>query len=262
MIGIFDSGVGGMTVARAIEQLLPEVPQIYLGDLAHSPYGPKSDTAITDYAIENTRFLLEKGAEIIVIACNTAASVAADRLRREFSVPIFEVITPAVQAAAELSKTGRVGVIGTKATVRSDIYRKKIQALQPDFKIVSQPCPLLVPLIEEGWTNHRETKMILRRYLHPLKEHQVDTLVLGCTHYPLLSHLIAPRIGKRVRLVDSSDTTARYLRDQLPEPYLTRFAGGAHTPARNSYWVTDLSESARQMAEKIFNRPINLHLVQ
>jgi len=261
MIGIFDSGIGGMTVAKAIEQLLPNIPQIYLGDLARSPYGPKSGATITQYAIENSRFLLEKGAQLIVIACNSAASVATEALRREFNVPIFEVITPAVNAAASLTTTGKIGVIGTRATIRSDVYRQKLQALNPEYKIVSQACPLLVPLIEEGWCNRQETKMVLKRYLHPLKQHQVDTLVLGCTHYPLLRHLIAPRMGHRVQLVDSSITTAKFLQANMAPELMSACHHNNHTPDRNQYWVTDILDSAPVMAEKIFQRPVELRLV-
>lgn len=261
MIGIFDSGVGGMTVARAVELLLPRFPLLYLGDIARSPYGTKSDRTIVDYSIENTKFLLAKGAKIIVIACNSASSVATDRLREEFSVPIIEVITPAVEQALRRTTSGRIGVIGTKATIRSNIYERKILAEKPDYRVVSTPCPLLVPLVEEGWTNKRETKMILRRYLHGLKEAQVDTLVLGCTHYPLLKHLIQPRIGRRVALIDSSLAAAEYLRryleereDLAPTP--------RHEPGGNRYFVTDLTESTTSMAERIFSRPIDLQPVE
>ena len=261
MIGIFDSGVGGMTVARAVELLLPHFPLLYLGDIARSPYGTKSDRTIVEYSIENTKFLIERGAQVIVIACNSASSVATDRLRQEFSIPIIEVITPAVEQALRQTRSGRIGVIGTKATIRSNIYERKILAEQPEYRVVSTPCPLLVPLVEEGWTNKRETKMILRRYLHGLKESQVDTLVLGCTHYPLLKHLIQPRIGKRVTLIDSSLAAAEYLRQYLQDN--PDFAPSApHEPNENRYFVTDLTESTRFMAEKIFARPIDLQPVE
>lgn len=260
MIGIFDSGVGGMTVARAVELLLPRFPLLYLGDIARSPYGTKSDRTIVEYSLENTRFLIDKGAQVIVIACNSASSVATDRLRQEFSVPIIEVISPAVDQALRKSRSGRIGVIGTKATIRSNIYERKILAARPECQVVSTPCPLLVPLVEEGWTNKRETKMILRRYLHGLKESQVDTLVLGCTHYPLLKHLIQPRIGKRVTLIDSSLAAAEYLREYL-QAHAVLAPAAQHEPSGNSYFVTDLTESTRFMAEKIFARPIDLHPV-
>ncbi|MDH3359706.1 MAG: glutamate racemase, partial [Desulfobulbaceae bacterium] len=168
MIGIFDSGVGGMTVAQAVEQALPEQRLIYFGDLARTPYGSKSPETITNYARQNTQFLIDQGAKLIIIACNTAASIASDTLHREFDLPIFEVITPAVAKAVATTKSGRVGVIGTRATINSNIYEEKICALATRAKVFSQPCPLLVPLVEEGWLDKRETKMILRRYLSPL----------------------------------------------------------------------------------------------
>jgi len=260
MIGIFDSGIGGMTVARAVEQLLPEHSILYLGDIARTPYGTKSAETIIDYSLRNTEFLLEKGSNLIVIACNTASSVATERLRREFKVPIIEVVTPAVQAVLARSRTGRVGIIGTRATVRSNIYERSITALAPQYKVFSQACPLLVPLVEEDWINKRETKMILRRYLHFFKDKQIDTLVLGCTHYPLLTDLIQPRIGNRVNLVDSSIETAHYLQHFLAEhPDLVRKNGDQSATRR--YFVTDLTDSAQQVAAKIFHRPLELELV-
>ncbi len=257
MIGIFDSGVGGMTVARAVEQLLPDYPLLYLGDIARTPYGTKSARTIIDYSIENTRFLLDNGAKLIIIACNTASSVATDRLRQEFTVPIIEVISPAVEQALMYSQKGRIGIIGTRATIRSGVYETKILAQHPGYKVFSTACPLLVPLVEEGWIAKRETKMILRRYLHPLRDQQIDTLVLGCTHYPLLKHLIQPRIGKKVTLIDSSVAVAEYLQDYLlGQTALTPTPN--HNPTRNRYFVTDLTESAQFIAAKIFHRPIDL----
>ena len=190
MIGIFDSGVGGMTVARAVETLLPGYQMIYYGDLARTPYGSKSPEVITQYSISNTRFLLEHGAKIIIIACNSAASVASNMLRQHFDVPIFEVISQAVERAVTATVSGNIGIIGTRATIRSGIYDEKIKEQAPGLRVFSKACPLLVPLVEEGWTDTRETKMILRKYLAPLKQKQIDTLVLGCTHYPLLRQQI------------------------------------------------------------------------
>ncbi len=254
MIGIFDSGVGGMTVARAVERLLPNYPICYLGDIARCPYGTKSSQTIIDYSIENTRFLIEHGARIIIIACNTASSVATEHLRKTFTIPIIEVISPAVCEALKRTQSGRIGIIGTRATIRSNTYETTILGKRPDCKVVSTPCPLLVPLVEEGWLNKRETKMILRRYLQPLKNQQIDTLVLGCTHYPLLKNLIQPRIGKRIALIDSSVTTAQYLHNS---PYLDNISlPGKIT--QNRFFVTDLTDSVQKIADKIFQRPLTL----
>ncbi|MDO9042736.1 MAG: glutamate racemase [Desulfocapsaceae bacterium] len=259
MIGIFDSGIGGMTVARAVEQLLPDYSIVYFGDIARTPYGSKSAATITDYSLRNTEFLLKKGAEIIIIACNTASSVATEALRREFQVPIIEVITPAATKAIATTKTGRIGVIGTRATIRSGVYEQTICGQRPDFHVFSEACPLLVPLVEEGWTNKQETKMIIRRYLHPLKDKQIDTLVLGCTHYPLLTQLIQTRVGKRVTLIDSSVETAKYVRDLLTEQpqLIAREEKGIVT---HRYFVSDLTDAAKTVARKIFARPLELIL--
>ena len=260
MIGIFDSGIGGMTVARAVEQLLPGYPLLYYGDIARTPYGTKSPETIIDYSLRNTEFLLRKGASLIIIACNTASSLATDRLRQEFQVPIIEVVTPAAEQAIARTQNGRIGIIGTRATVKSDIYRRIITGLRPGFQVFSQECPLLVPLVEEGWTNKRETKMIIRRYLHPLQNSQIDTLVLGCTHYPLLKDLIQARIGRHVQLIDSSVEAARHLQKMLTlQPGLVKHNGAS--PADHIYYVSDLTDSAQHVAAKIFGRPMELHHV-
>lgn len=245
-----------MTVARAVEQALPGHRLIYFGDLARTPYGSKSPETIINYARQNTRFLVEQGATLIIIACNTAASIASDTLRREFDLPIFEVITPAVAKAVATTRSGRIGVIGTRATINSNVYEEKIRDLAAETKVFSQPCPLLAPLVEEGWLDKRETKMILRRYLSPLKRQQVDTLVLGCTHYPLLSQLIQPRIGKRTKVIDSSHEVAAELKAFLAEnPELSRQTVGQ---GESLFHVSDITEAARATAGLIFGRAIDL----
>ena len=208
MIGIFDSGIGGLTVVKEIIKELPEYELTYFGDTARTPYGNKSNDTIIKYAIQDTEFLMERGAKIIVIACNTASAVASDTLRSRFpDVPIFEVITPAVNQAVKVSQNKRIGVIGTRATVDSHIYEEKIKTLHSDFKIISKACPLFVPLAEENWIDHPVTKVITKRYLNPLQRQQIDTLILGCTHYPLLKKIIQVKIGKKVRLVDPAEQT-------------------------------------------------------
>jgi glutamate racemase len=256
MIGIFDSGVGGMTVARAIEMVLPAYRLVYFGDLARTPYGTKSQETILRYSVQNAEFLLRQGAQAIVIACNSAASVATAVLKENFAVPIFEVITPAVAKAVQLTASGRIGVIGTTATIKSSIYRKKLREFSPDCRLFSQACPLLVPLVEEGWLRKRETKMIVRRYLQPLKRHQIDTLVLGCTHYPLLKDLIGPRIGNRVNLIDSSIEVAGAVKDFLDRtPAVEK---SLKQDGENLYYVSDMTSTAESIAEKIFGRRIQL----
>ncbi len=259
MIGIFDSGVGGMTVARAVEQALPGYDTLYFGDLARTPYGGKSSEVILRYARENTDFLLSEGAEIIVIACNSAASVAADFLRQEYEVPLFEVITPAVEKAVASTRNGRIGIIGTRATVRSEIYQRKIGNIDQSLEVFSQACPLLVPLVEEGWLNKPETKRIIRRYLAPLKKYQIDTLVLGCTHYPLLRPLILPRVGKKVAVIDSSKALAGQLLDFINNS--PEIAKSLSRNGRHQHFVSDLTSAAEATANRIFERRVNLQLI-
>jgi glutamate racemase len=260
MIGIFDSGVGGMTVANAVETLLPDLQIIYFGDLARTPYGSKSSETIIEYSIDNTEFLLNHGAQAIIIACNSAASVASDILREKFDIPIFEVISPAVKRAVATTDSGNIGVIGTRATIRSEIYVQQIKKMAPGINVFSEACPLLVPLVEEGWVDARETKMILRKYLAPLKQKQIDTLVLGCTHYPLLKDLIQHRMGKnKIRLIDSSIEVALTLQTYLQEN--PDFQKTLHNDTANKYFVSDITKVAINTAEKIFGRQIDLEKV-
>jgi glutamate racemase len=245
-----------MTVAQAVEQALPDFRLVYFGDLARAPYGSKSPETITRYARQNTDFLLAHGAKLIIIACNSAASVASDLLKNTYDVPMFEVITPAIHSASKASASSRIGVIGTRATIKSGVYEEKIRQLLPEARVHSQACPLLVPLVEEGWLNKRETKMIVRRYLHHLRLKQVDTLVLGCTHYPLLKHLIQPRIGKAVKVIDSSAAVAAELRlflENSPE-----FAQSLARDGENVYYVSDVTDAALSTAQRIFGRRIDL----
>lgn len=257
MIGIFDSGVGGMTVARAIEQYCPGYPLVYLGDLARTPYGSKSPAMITEYSHRNTEFLLKQGARLIVIACNSAASTASTFLRNHYNQMIVDVIFPAVTKAAEVSKTGRIGLIGTRATVNSGLYEQRLRAARPDCKVYSQACPLLVPLVEEGWLDRRETKMIVKKYLHPLRDKQIDALILGCTHYPLLKKTIAPRIGRRVHIIDSSIEVALKLKNILDtDAQLRAELYQPDTP--NRFFVSDIPAPVHALASTIFGRSVLL----
>ncbi len=265
MIGIFDSGVGGMTVARTIEQVCPQYPLLYFGDVAHAPYGPKSSEAIIGYSRRNTEFLLNQGAKIIIVACNSAAATSIDILRTKYSVPIIDVITATSRKAAEDTTNKRIGIIGTRATVQTGIYEQEIKRINQACQIYGQACPLLVPLIEEGWLNHRETKMVLRRYLSPLRRHQIDTLILGCTHYPLLTHLIQKRIGKKIQLIDSSIETAQYLKSFLDNsPEITSNIGEKnknyqpHHLEESRFFVSDSTPPLQKLANGIFGRKINL----
>jgi glutamate racemase len=247
MIGIFDSGVGGLTVARAIMQQIPGYDIVYFGDTAHTPYGTKSAETVIGYTINNIKFLLSRGAELIVIACNTASSVATAPVLKQFSVPIFEVITPAVELAVRVSKNLNFGIMGTRATIASGIYEKKIVENQPQASVYSVACPLLVPLVEEGWLDKAETAMIVKKYLRPLKTRQIDTLILGCTHYPLLKKVIQRKIGKRVRLIDSSISAADSVKAFLAAN--TQIDRRLGRNGQLTLFVSDVTDQFKKIAE-------------
>lgn len=214
-IGVFDSGLGGLTVVRQLQRSLPHEDFVYLGDTARLPYGTKSPTAVVQFACEAAQFLMSHGVKAIVIACNTATAWALSTLEHEFPVPIFGVVIPGANAALKRSRNRRIGVIATPATVRSGAYRKAILAGDQEAQVFSQACPLLVPLVEEGWQAHSVTRLVLQEYLAPLTFERIDTLVLGCTHYPLLKAAIRKVVGQRVSLVDSAASCAADVHSQL-----------------------------------------------
>jgi glutamate racemase len=214
-IGIFDSGIGGLTVVRQIHKALPHEDLIYLGDTARVPYGTKSPDTVIRFACEDARFLLRQKVKAIVVACNTVSAWALPTLERQFKLPIFGVILPGARAALLQSRTRRIGVIGTSATMRSQAYRHAILAQYPAAQVFTRACPLLVPLVEEDWNDHPVTVRVLREYLTPLLRERIDTLVLGCTHYPLLKKAIREVTRGKVALVDSAETCARSVKEQL-----------------------------------------------
>jgi glutamate racemase len=214
-VGVFDSGIGGLTVAAALRDVLPGEHIMYIGDTARVPYGGKSAETIERYAVEIGGMLLAEGAKAIVVACNTASALAISRLREVFAVPVIGVIEPGARAAVDASLNKRVGVIGTRATIRSGAYERHIQAIDPSFRVHARECPLLVPLIEEGWLEDEVTDAVVRRYLADLLDEGVDTIVLGCTHYPLLKGALERFVGPAVRLVDSAKNCADEVRNVL-----------------------------------------------
>ena len=214
-IGVFDSGFGGLTVAAALRVLLPAERIFYVGDTARVPYGGKSAATIERYSFEISRMLLEEGAKLIVVACNTASALAVASLEARLDVPVVGVIRPGAAAAVAATRSKRVGVIGTRATVQSRAYERAIHALDPSVQVEAQACPLLVPLIEEGWLDDPVTDDVIARYLDPMLSNGVDTLVLGCTHYPLLHAALERRAGSGVRLVDSARNCALEVRSVL-----------------------------------------------
>jgi glutamate racemase len=214
-IGVFDSGIGGLTVVKALRELLPEEKIFYLGDTARVPYGGRSASTVERYSLEMTELLLKENAKAIVVACNTASALALKTLERTLPVPVVGVIQPGAQAAINATRNRHVGVIGTRATIGSGAYEKALHALDPEVRVTSRACPLLVPLIEEGWLNDKLTDGVILRYLEPLINEEIDTLVLGCTHYPLLAGAIEGALSSKVKLVDSAQNCASAVKELL-----------------------------------------------
>ena len=237
-IGIFDSGVGGLTVMHRVMEALPTENLIYLGDTGRYPYGNKSAETVTRYAIENAEFLLARKVKMLVVACNTMSAVALDALRKRVDGPVIGVIEPGARAAVDRSRKRRVGVIGTETTIASGLYTRALRALAPDLEIFTRACPLFVPLAEEGWTDNEIARATVAAYLESIKASGIDTLILGCTHYPLLKKAIARFLGRRVRLVDSAEETAREVREKLAGMGLRRKSGKGST----SFFVTDIPD--------------------
>lgn len=220
-IGIFDSGIGGLTVVRQVHRALPNEDLIYLGDTARVPYGTKSPSTVIRFACEDTQFLLQQDVKAVIVACNTASAWALPTLQRRFAVPVFGVILPGAARAAAETRNGRIGVIGTSATIRSQAYSNAILARSDAAQVFARPCPLLVPLVEEAWTEHPVTLRVLREYLRPLLRQRIDTLVLGCTHYPLLKPALYRVTGPSVTLVDSAESCAADVKERLTALKLT-----------------------------------------
>ncbi|MFQ6091998.1 MAG: glutamate racemase [bacterium] len=252
-IGVFDSGVGGLTVVREIHRILPQESTVYFGDTARVPYGPKSERLVRRFALQNSRFLTGLGVKAIVIACNTASSVALDTLQEHLSLPVLGVIEPGVKAAVEATKTGKLGVVGTVGTIESRAYHRAIRRHGPELEVFAQACPLFVPLAEEGWLDRRSTFLIAEEYLAPLKRCSIDTLILGCTHYPLLKPVISEVMGPEITLIDSAEQTARELHSLLKESnrLSDRFEAG-----RRTYFVSDVPRRFREIAERFLGNTL------
>ncbi len=234
-IGVFDSGIGGLTVLKALIEALANEDFIYLGDTARLPYGTKTPEVIKRYSKENTEFLLAKGIKMLVIACNTSSAVALESIAERTMVPVIGVIEPGARAAVKASRSGKIGVIGTEATIASGAYTRAIQAIRPDAEIYTRACPLLVPLAEEGWTDNQVAELTVEHYLESLKQSGIDTLLLGCTHYPLLTAMFSRVLGSRVKIVDSARATAAEVRARLAALHLAT----RNTCGRQSFFVTE-----------------------
>ena len=243
-IGVFDSGVGGLTVVSSLARRLPRESILYLGDTARLPYGDKSPRTVRRYTRRNIDFLLARGVKAVVVACNTASALALDDL--DYPVPIWGVVEPGAAAAVAASR-GRIGVIATESTIRSDAYRRAIRRLDSEIEVLSQACPLLVPLVEEGWSDDPIAQQIAARYLAPLLEADIDTLVLGCTHYPLLRPLLQRVVGDRTHLVDSAEAVVRLVSSELQARGLAALDG----EARHHFCVTDSGAHFERVARDL-----------
>ena len=250
-IGIFDSGIGGLTVVKAVRRMLPGEDIVYLGDTARLPYGTKSTDAIIRFSLENTRFLIDRGAKYVVIACYSAASVALDIVRERCSVPVSGVIEPGVRKAMEVARTGKIGVIGTALTIYSGAYEKAFRDLGARVEILGRACPLFVPLVEEGWLEHEVTRLVAREYLEPFVKDDIDTLLLGCTHYPLLMKVIKEIVGD-INYVDASVEVGAELAQSLKRLGLMNPGRAGST----AIYLTDLSVNFKAIGERFLGEPM------
>ncbi len=258
-IGVFDSGIGGLTVAREIMRNLPSEKIVYFGDTARLPYGNKSKETIIRFSRQITRFLIRQDVKAIVIACNTASAFALETIKKEINIPVIGVIDAGAAVAASVTKNHRVGVIGTVGTISSGIHAEHLHRLDPEIEVIGKACPLFVPLAEEGWLDDPVTEAVAHRYLDSLKEKDIDTLILGCTHYPLLRNLIGRVMGSHVRLVNPAYETALELKQLLEDRnMLCSSADTEEFPYR--FFVSDLAEEFKKFANSIL--PYNVEMTR
>ena len=250
-IGVFDSGVGGLTVAREIMRQIPDERIVYFGDTARVPYGSKSPNTIIRYSRQIIRFLRTKNVKAIVVACNTASAFALETIKPELDIPIIGVVKPGAKVAAQTTQNGKIGVIGTEGTIRSEIYTKTIHRENKDAQVMGRACPLFVPLVEEGWIKDPVTVAVAERYLQPLKESDIDTLILGCTHYPLLRSTVREIMGEGVNLVNPAYETAVELRRLLAEQGIANDGKIQNREEKYQFYVSDAAEKFMQFANSI-----------
>ncbi len=250
-IGIFDSGIGGLTVVHALTSRLPHENIVYFGDTARVPYGPKSPQVVREYAAQDVDFLLSKDVKMVVIACNTVSAVALDVVQKHAKMPVVGVILPGAMAAVGATKRKRVGIIGTRATVNSNAYTNAVRQLDGEVHVFAQECPLFVPLAEEGWIDHKVTEVVAKEYLFPLKQEKIDTLILGCTHYPILSRAIAKAVEASVILIDSGEATAVDVERVLDEK-------GLRNPSTDrpnlQFYVSDIPAKFAEIGERFLGQ--------
>ncbi len=254
-IGIFDSGIGGLTVLKALRSELPNEDIVYFGDTAHLPYGTKSKETITKFSIDNVNFLQSFGVKTVIVACNTASALALDALKEKFELPVIGVIEPGARQALKRTRNGRIGVIGTKSTIGSGSYEACLKRLDPSVKVYSEACPLFVPFVEEGWLEGDVVTKVAKIYLDGLKNFRIDTLILGCTHYPLLSAVIQKTLGDHVKLVNSAEETAKETRRLLEKLKIAE--GRSKRFADQRFYVSDEPEQFRTLGERFLGRSIH-----
>ncbi len=257
-IGVFDSGVGGLTVVKQIMKVMPHENIVYFGDTARVPYGTKSKEAVTKYSKQNVRFLLSKGVKAIIVACNTASSNSMDALRETFDVPIFGVVVPGVEEALLSTKNKKIGVIGTPGTVRSGAYEKLICERDGEMQVFTKACPLFVPLAEEGWTDNEVSRRAAKRYLDELVEKGIDSLVLGCTHYPLLKRCIGMTVGDAIRLVDPAKATAQRVMHFLEE---RNQLNHEEEEGEKQFYLSDSTDTFQFVCEKALKFPYQPQII-
>jgi len=253
-IGVFDSGIGGLTVVKHLSTVLTNEHIVYFGDTARVPYGSKSNSTVIEYSIQDTNFLLHKNVKIVVVACNTVSSIALEELRKKFEVPVIGVISPGAAMAVNKTKNGKIGIIGTRATINNQAYSKAIKAINKNIGVFEKACPLFVPLAEEGWTHHRATYEIAEEYLKELREKEIDTLVLGCTHYPILADVIQEVIGSNVSLIDSGVAAAEVVKNEIHKLQLET----NHKDHPNlDLFVSDIPTKFQEVAELFLGKKVN-----
>ncbi|MCF6269001.1 MAG: glutamate racemase [Melioribacteraceae bacterium] len=252
-IGIFDSGIGGLTVAKRIIAMLPNENIVYFGDTARVPYGTKSNETVVEYSYQDAQFLINKNVKLIIVACNTASSVAINKLKEKFTIPIIGMIEPGTHLALKSTKNGRIGVIGTNVTISNKAYSSELKRLEKNLEIIEKPCPLFVPITEEGWLDHEATKLIAKEYLQDLKDFEVDTVILGCTHYPLLAGVIQEVMGESVTLIDSGMAASLEVEDYLNGRGIRNDSNQLGT---HQFYVSDLPAKFKSVAERFLGTEI------
>lgn len=253
-VGVFDSGIGGLTVVKRINSFLPNEGIVYFGDTARVPYGSKSNSTVIEYSLQDAKFLISKNVKMIVAACNTASSVALESLRENYKVPVIGMIEPGGKMALENTVNGKIGVIGTNSTIRNRAYSEEIKKLDSKITVFEKACPLFVPLAEEGWIDHKATYEVAEEYLAELRIAGIDTLILGCTHYPILAGVIQKVMGNSVKLIDSGTAASLIVEEYLEGRNLRSQSA---VPGNNEYYVSDLPIKFKEVAQRFLGKKIN-----